>query len=130
LLAGIAAAHLGFGDRERALTIAEESITVSRHRGTRLWEFSAQLIRMGALREIHGVEATREIETALAEADAWIEMSGAKSYEPFLHVERAELARLTGDEAMRERELREAHRLFLEIGAPIRAEQVAKELAG
>ena len=56
-------------------------------------------------------------------------MTGAKSYEPFLHVERAELARLTGDERARERELREAHRLFLEIGAPIRAEQVARELA-
>jgi hypothetical protein len=55
-------------------------------------------------------------------------MSGAKSYEPFLHVERAELARLTGDEAARERELREAHRLFTEIGAPIRAAEVAKEL--
>jgi hypothetical protein len=62
--------------------------------------------------------------------NAWLEMSGAKSYEPFVHVERAELARLTGDEAARGRELREAHRLFLEIGAPIRAEQVAKELAG
>jgi len=37
---------------------------------------------------------------------------------------------LTGDEVTRERELREAHRLFREIGAPIRAEQVAKELAG
>jgi len=56
-------------------------------------------------------------------------MSGAKSYEPFLHVERAELARLTGDEATRESELREAHRLFTEIGAPIRAAEVAKELA-
>ena len=54
-------------------------------------------------------------------------MSGAKSYEPFLRVERAELARLNGDDATRQRELREAHRLFLEIGAPIRAEQVAKE---
>jgi hypothetical protein len=64
----------------------------------------------------------------LAEADAWLEMSGAKSYEPFLHVERAELARLVGDEAMRQRELREAHRLFTEIGAPIRAAEVAKEL--
>jgi hypothetical protein len=70
----------------------------------------------------------KEIEAALAEADAWLEMSGAKSYEPFLHVERAELARLTGDEATRQLELREAQRLFLEIGAPIRAEQVAKEL--
>jgi hypothetical protein len=51
-------------------------------------------------------------------------MSGAKSYEPFLHVERAELARLNGDESSLERELCEAHRLFLEIGAPIRAAQV------
>ena len=55
-------------------------------------------------------------------------MSGAKSYEPFLHVERAELARLTGDDASRERALREAHRLFLKIGAPIRAAEVAREL--
>jgi hypothetical protein len=57
-------------------------------------------------------------------------MSGAKSYDPFLHVERAELARLAGDEATRQRELRDAHRLFTEIGAPIRAAEVAKELAG
>jgi hypothetical protein len=84
---------------------------------------------MRALRETEGLQATREIESALAEADAWLEMSGAKSYEPFLHVERAELARLSGDEPSRERELRDAHRLFTEIGAPIRAEQVAKELA-
>jgi hypothetical protein len=57
-----------------------------------------------------------------------LDMSGAKSYEPFLHVERAEWARLVGDEATLECELREAHRLFMEIGAPIRAAEVAKEL--
>ena len=130
VLAVMAAAHLGLGDRARALTLAEEAIAVSRRLGARLWEFSALLTRIRALRETQGIQATREIEAALAEADAWLEMSGAKSYEPFLHVERAELARLNGDEAARQRELREAHRLFLEIGAPIRAEQVAKELAG
>jgi hypothetical protein len=37
---------------------------------------------------------------------------------------------LMGDEAARESELREAHRLFTEIGAPVRAEQVARELGG
>ena len=83
---------------------------------------------MQTLREMHGLQATGEIESALAEADAWLEMSGAKSYEPFLHVERAELARLSGDDDTRRRELREAHRLFLEIGAPIRAAEVAKGL--
>jgi hypothetical protein len=124
----MADAHLGLGDRSRALTLAEEAIAVCRRGGARLWEFSAQLTRIHALRELHGVQATREIEATLAEAEAWLEMSGAKSYEPFLHVERAELARLNGDEAARQRELREAQRLFLEIGAPIRAAAAAKEL--
>ena len=128
-LGAMAAAHLGLGDRAKALAIAEEAIAVSRPRGARLYEFSALLTRMRALREIHGVQATSEIEATLAEADAWLEMSGAKSYEPFLHVERAELARLTGDEASRQRELREAHRLFVEIGAPIRAAEIAQKLA-
>ena len=89
---------------------------------------SAPLTRIRALRETPGLQATREIEATLAEADAWLVMSGAKSYEPFLHVERAALAWLAGDEATCQRELREAHRLFLEIGAPIRAAEVAKEL--
>ena len=128
VFATMAAAHLGLGDRVKALTLAEEAIAVCRRRGTRLLEFPAQLTRMRALREMKGVQAETEIQAALADADAWLEMTGAKSYEPFLHVERAELARLSGDETTRQRELREAHRLFLEIGAPIRAEQVAKEL--
>jgi hypothetical protein len=130
VLAVMAAAHLGLGDRARALMLADEAIAVCRRCGARFWEFSALLTRMRALRETQGIQATSEIEAALAEAGAWLEMSGAKSYEPFLWVERAELARLNGDDTARRRELREAHRLFLEIGAPIRAEQVAKELAG
>ena len=126
----MAAAHLGLGDRARALTLAEEAICFTRRLGSRVWEFSALLTRIRALRETQGLRATREIEGALAEADAWLEMSDAKNYEPFLHVERAELARLSGDDTARRRELREAHRLFTEIGAPIRAEQVARELGG
>ncbi len=128
VLGTMAAAHLGLGDRARALTLAEEGIAICRRRGARSWEFLALLTRVRVLRETQGLQATREIEAALAEADAWLEMSGAKSYEPFLCVERAELARLTGDDAARTRELREAHRLFLEIGAPIRAAEVATEI--
>jgi hypothetical protein len=128
VLGTMATAHLGLGDHAKALALAEESIAVGRRLGYRLGEFSALLTRIRALREFHGLEATREIDVTFAEADAWLEMSGAKSYAPFLRVERAELARLTGDEATRERELREAHRLFTEIGAPIRAAEVGKEL--
>jgi adenylate cyclase len=128
VVAEMAAAHLGLGDCDRALALSEEAIAISRRRGSRSREFSALLTRTRALRELHGIQATRDIETTLAEADAWLQRSGAKSYEPFLHVERAELARLIGDEPTRQRELREAHRLFTEIGAPICAAEVAKEL--
>src|SRR5206468_473652 len=67
----MAAAHLGLGDRATALAKAEEALAVCRRRGTRLWEFWALLTRMRALRESRGLQATREIEAALAEADAW-----------------------------------------------------------
>jgi hypothetical protein len=53
--------------------------------------------------------------------------TGARCFEPHVYLERAELVRLTGDEAAREeRELR--HGPFTEIGAPIRASEVAKQL--
>jgi hypothetical protein len=128
VLATMASVYLGLGDGAKALALTEEARTRNERFGNRLFDFSAHLNRIRALRELHGIQAAKDIETALAEADAWLEMSGAKSYEPFLHVERGELARLSGDEAARERALREAHRLFTEIGAPIRAAEVAKEL--
>ncbi len=45
-----------------------------------------------------------------------------------MYLERAELARLAGDEESSQKEFREAHRLFTEMGATIRAAEVAKEL--
>jgi hypothetical protein len=66
--------------------------------------------------------------TARNPTAAWIERSGAKSDEPFLELERAEFARLTGDEASRADALRAAHRLFVEIGTTSRAEQIAREI--
>jgi tetratricopeptide (TPR) repeat protein len=51
VLGVMAAAHLGLGDRAKALVLAEEAIAVSRRRVARFWEFSALLIRMRALRE-------------------------------------------------------------------------------
>ena len=74
-----------------------------------------------------GAQAASAIQEALMRALALVEETGATSMEPSIHVELAELARLKGDEAGRQRELREAQRLFTAIGAPLRAEQVAKE---
>lgn len=55
--------------------------------------------------------------------------TGAKSFEPLVHLELAELAGQLGDEETRQRELREAHCLFTEIGATGHAERVAAKLA-
>ena len=76
-----------------------------------------------------GLTAREEIESALARARELTPPLGEVSIEPMIHVELAELARQNGDEQERERELREAHRLFTDIGATGHAERLAEELA-
>ena len=91
-------------------------------------ECAGHLALARALLATDGAKARNEVEHALGEALRLVEETGARSYTPEICVERAELARLSGDAAARQRELREAHRLFTEMGATARAEQVAKEL--
>jgi hypothetical protein len=54
--------------------------------------------------------------------------AGSKAFEPLVHVELAELARQGGEEEECQRELREAQRLFTEIGASGHAERLAGAL--
>ena len=54
--------------------------------------------------------------------------AAAKNFRPLIHERRSYLAHALGDEATHQRELREAHRLFTEIGATGHAERVAREL--
>jgi len=65
----------------------------------------------------------------LERAQELTQITGGIGFAPLIHVELAELARHRGDEADRQRELHEAHRLFSEIGAPLHAERLAAELA-
>ena len=67
--------------------------------------------------------------TTIRDVLALVHTTEAHAFEPFIHVERAALARLTGDEPTHERELREAHRLFVEMGATGHAERIASLLA-
>lgn len=55
--------------------------------------------------------------------------TGARSYEPQIHVERARLPALLSEAAGRERWLREGHRLFIEMGAARHAERIAQRIA-
>ena len=129
-VSAVAEAHVGSGDHSRALQAADEAVMLVRLRGLRLLEPGAQLALARVLLRTSGLESRSAIEAAFGDALRSSRETGQKIFEPFICLERAELARLSGDETTRQRELREAHRLFLEIGAPIRAEEVAKELAG
>jgi len=63
-----------------------------------------------------------------AAAAELVRLSGARLCQPRVHEARAELASLQGDRARREAELREARRLYTEMGATGHAERLAREL--
>jgi len=127
--AGQALAHLGLGDHERACISAQHAIEVSRQRAHAISECNAQLTLAHVLAHADGAAAAAAIEASLHEAERLIAETGARVYEPELQEARGRLAGLRGDAAGGERELREAHRLFTEMGATGHAERLAKELA-
>jgi tetratricopeptide (TPR) repeat protein len=129
ILAWLAEAHLTAGSTRAARETAERALTAARERGMRMAECAAHLALGRVLLRSEGTHAKGPIEADLSEASSLVVETGAERYRPFILLEQAELARLLGDEAARRRELHEAHRLFSEMGAPARAERVAKELA-
>jgi adenylate cyclase len=126
LLAHLARAQLGLGDVAAARATAEEAVAVAQRRGTRFFAIEADIVLARAL--IQAGARRDEVQATLDAALALVEETGARSYLPFIHVARAELAQAAGDAASRRRELREAHRLFTEMSAPIRAAAVGREL--
>jgi class 3 adenylate cyclase/tetratricopeptide (TPR) repeat protein len=123
----LAEALLGLGEVERARQTAQEAVEIAERRSN---PFLAALGRLALARALMraGRDSLSVVETSLANARSVLADLSARAYAPFLHVELARLGGLKGDEGTRQRELREAHRLFLEIGAPIRAAEVAKDL--
>ena len=124
----LAEVKLGQGDPRAALELADEALADARQSGGRLFEMDALLTRARALLGSEGASCTAEVERTLAEASTLIDETEARCKEPIVHEISSELARLRGDEATRERELREAHRLFVEMGATGHAARVTKEI--
>jgi predicted ATPase/class 3 adenylate cyclase len=122
-------AYAGLGDAERGRALIEQGIEIARNSGQLPGELLAIEAFARVSRTSRGAAARAEVEAALARGLELVEASGSKSTEPVLRVELAEMAALAGDEEARQRELREAHRLFTEIGATARAEALAGELA-
>ena len=124
----LAWACAGLGDFERARRLARESVDVLLARGTLLLVVTGLLNLTRVLRLADGAAAAAEIGATLDRTIARIDETGAEVLRPQVHVERAELAHLLGDEAARERELRAAHRLFTEMGATGHAQRVTAAL--
>jgi adenylate cyclase len=124
----LAEAHLGAGDLARAGSFAEESVAVARRMGARTGECLAQRTLARVLMRREGSAAAKAIRRALDRADTLVDETGAKNFRPLIQLERAELARLEGVSRTRAHELREAHRLFTEMGATERARYVAAQL--
>jgi class 3 adenylate cyclase/tetratricopeptide (TPR) repeat protein len=128
-LADLARVHAARGEGSLARATAEEGVAAAqRSKMTRL-EIEAQLSLAHVLLASGNLDDRAVIASALDRAAECVEITGARGYLPQIIVERAKLARLEGDEAGRERHLREAHRLFTEIGATGHAEREARELA-
>ena len=129
-LVHLAEAHLGVGDVERARGLATRALTVA----GKTPEAPAIVVpaSLGWARVQVAAEdsiAADEVESKLRQALTLAASTEARRYEPLIHVELAELAGRLGNEAERERELQQARRLFLEIGAVGHADRLTKQLA-
>jgi hypothetical protein len=128
IMAQLAEVYLQLGDLERAGALAEEAVGVARGAGTTVVEQSSLLSLARVLLRREVAEAWVTAATAIEQGLALADQTGLVVLVPQFLVERAELARLRGDESERLDHLREAHRLFVEMGATGHAERVAREL--
>ena len=94
-----------------------------------VYEAVAYGVLARALMRRDGTAARDAAEAALASAAELIERTGAKTLAPALCEWRAELAGVLGDDATRVQLLREAHRLYEQIGAPLQAERIGRLLS-
>jgi tetratricopeptide (TPR) repeat protein len=129
VLKTLAEAQLAAGQLDAARATAEEAISAGRRLGTRIHEADAQLALARVLLRRDGSGAADELRSALDRSEALHTEAGAKNLQPFIRLERAELARLENDPGRRERELRTALGRFSEMGAPIRVREVEALLA-
>jgi hypothetical protein len=126
----LAVAYAEVGEPERALDAAARSLALVRALRMPVFVAIALLMQAQVLRKTRGAEAREAIEAALIEAEGLMQLTAIRGWQPFLHVEQAELARLVGDEAAWERELREAVRLFDEMGATGHVARLGRALTG
>jgi adenylate cyclase len=127
-LAILAGAYLGHGDLDLARSTAAEALAVARQHGSRLFECDAQIVMARVLLRTEGAKAKAAIESALAQAQALVEETGARVRQPLIHIERAKLAGISGEHNAWRGELQRALQLFTEMGASGHARRIHEML--
>ncbi len=127
VLARLAEACLGKGDWQRALELSAEAVTRAEG-GRRLGSVEAHHARARVLIATSAERDADEIVRLLDGAAEIADRCGGKVYEPAIRESRAALARAIGRPEEAERELREALRLYAEMGASGHAERLSREL--
>jgi class 3 adenylate cyclase/tetratricopeptide (TPR) repeat protein len=123
-LAQLAEARLALGELAEARRIAQQAQVVGEKRGTRLFECEALLALASVLLREGSDDALERADAALGRAGRLVEWTGAAALEPFVCLERSDLARARGD-AEREHAARvRARELFDTMGATPRAARV------
>jgi tetratricopeptide (TPR) repeat protein len=122
----LAEAYAALGHMAKARRSVEEALANAG--GSVLRALHAQLTLARLLLHPEVRAQREEVDAAIEKALTPIRETGASVFEPRVHELWAEQARIGGDGTTRHRELREAHRLFTEMGATGHAERLAKEL--
>jgi class 3 adenylate cyclase/tetratricopeptide (TPR) repeat protein len=117
----LAEAHLGLGQSELAARTAEEALDTE---GTDAIQamLSAARVRMSTT-DVNS-DSTSDL---LDDAERFVELSGARSWEPQILVERAALAAARGNAELHGRLLHAAEKLFDSMGAAAFAAQIRRE---
>ncbi len=130
-LAHLAEAQLGAGDPELAYELADRATRAAADQGGTVAVIPAGLAMARVLLAAPGPPRADQIEAALGSVLEMVQRIGARGYEPQVRFELARLARRLGDDRRYGRELGEARRLFVAIGAHGRvAELDASEFDG
>ena len=124
--AWLAEALLGAGDVPTARGEADKAIAMARQCGSWLFQMDAQLASARIL--IRGEGNPEGADIALNETSALVEQSGGRCRLGPIEELRSEMAAASGDSTGAESHLREAHRLFGEMGAKGHAKRIEKDL--
>jgi hypothetical protein len=128
VFAGRAQIHSALGEHERAIAQARAALEEALPGGNRFGESVARVALARVLLAANDRDLQEEIEQCLDLGEALCRETGMRIHHPPLLEVRATLAERRGDPQEARRILREAHRLYTEMGATGHAERLAEEL--